>query len=550
MVREAAAGGAARGVSGVPAAVAAAVFLAGALVSLATSWVLVSRLERVGERLGLSEALLGIVAALAADAPEVTAAVAAMAGHQQRLGAGVVIGSNVFNLAALLGLGAVVAGRISLHRRVVILGGAVAMWVAAVCLAVVLGVLPPVAGCGLALLVVALYALVLGGPPVLGRLPLPQGWVSWLQSAVAEEELELGEAIRPRPARRKDVAVAAGSLLVVIVASVAMERAASALGTRFAVPEFIVGGLVLAAVTSLPNAVAAVYLAARGRGAASFSTAMNSNTLNVAIGLLIPAAVIGLGHPAGQTTLIAGWYIGLTAVVLAFAYLDHGIRREIGVLVIAAYAAFVVSLLAPGHSARLQPWIAVATGAVVAVVLGVRLLRGRRTRPGDAQTSPVSLPARGGAGPHEHAGRAPGVSGNGRGPASGSGQVAISWPPRPRVDRKSLLPGWSVRRLWILGLALTAMVAATDAVLGARVVLIGLLIIGPCSVLLTGRWVPTGLTGLWAIGLAVGLGIPDHIWGTSIHLAFLAAVAVVALANTAAAAVIERRSLSGPLRPH
>ena len=85
-------------------------FAAGTAVSLLTSLVLVSRLERVGERLGMSEALLGIVAALAADAPEVTAAVTAVAHHEQRVGAGVVLGSNVFNLAALLGLGAVVAG--------------------------------------------------------------------------------------------------------------------------------------------------------------------------------------------------------------------------------------------------------------------------------------------------------------------------------------------------------------------------------------------------------------------------------------------------------
>ena len=101
-------------------ALAAAAFLADAMISLATGWLLVSRLERVGERLGRSEALLGLVAALAADAPEVTAAITAMADRQPRLGAGVVIGSNVFNLAALLGLGAVVAGRIGLHRRVVV----------------------------------------------------------------------------------------------------------------------------------------------------------------------------------------------------------------------------------------------------------------------------------------------------------------------------------------------------------------------------------------------------------------------------------------------
>ncbi len=143
-------------------ALAAAAFLAGAMISLATSWLLVSRLERVGERLGLSEALLGLVAALAADAPEVTAAITAMAGRQPRLGAGVVIGSNVFNLAALLGLGAVVAGRIGLHRRVVVLGGTVAMCVAAACLAVVTGLVPAAAGLVVAVAAMALYAAVLG----------------------------------------------------------------------------------------------------------------------------------------------------------------------------------------------------------------------------------------------------------------------------------------------------------------------------------------------------------------------------------------------------
>ena len=85
-------------------------FCAGVVVSLAASWLLVSRLERLGERAGFSEAWLGLVAALAADAPEVTAAVTALSRGQASVGAGVVIGSNVFNLAALLGLAAVVAG--------------------------------------------------------------------------------------------------------------------------------------------------------------------------------------------------------------------------------------------------------------------------------------------------------------------------------------------------------------------------------------------------------------------------------------------------------
>ena len=424
--------------------VAVPAFLAGALVSLAASWVLVSRLERAGERLGLSEALLGIVAALAADAPEVTAAVAAVAGGQQRLGAGVVIGSNVFNLAALLGLGAVVAGRIRLHRKVVVLGGAVAMAVAFVCLAVVAGVLPPLAGCVLGLVIMALYAMVLAGPQHVARFPLPRAWIGWLRSAVAEEELELQEVIRPEPARRKDYAVAAGSLVVVIVASVTMERAASALGTRFAVPEIVVGGLVLAAVTSLPNAVAAVYLAARDRGAATLSIALNSNTLNVAIGLLIPAAVIGLGHPASQTTLIAGWSLGLTFAVLAFAYADHGIRREVGVLVIAAYLAFAISLAVPGHAVRLQYWLAGGATAAITVVFGIRLLA-RRGQPGDTEISPASRAHLGDSDREPHAGETADVSGNGSGPPArtAAGVLCSGSRHRPRTGNPCFPAGQS-----------------------------------------------------------------------------------------------------------
>jgi cation:H+ antiporter len=303
------------------------VFVLGAAVSLGTSWVLVVRLERLGERAGLSEGLLGLVAALAADAPEITSAVTALAHRDTSVGAGVVLGSNVFNLAALLGLGAVVAGRIVLHRRVVLLGGVVGLWVAGGCLLTVLGVLRP--GPGLLVVAAALapYAALLAmGRARLLALPLPGAWTRWLAAAVHEEELELDEAIRPRPGTRRDALAAAAALVVVLAASVAMERAATTVGRRWGVADIVTGGLVLAVVTSLPNAVAAVYLASRGRGAAALSTALNSNALNVAVGLLLPGAVLGLGPRTGTGTLVAAWYAGLTAVALVFAYADPRAR--------------------------------------------------------------------------------------------------------------------------------------------------------------------------------------------------------------------------------
>ena len=510
---------------------AAAAFVAGAVVSLATSWLLVSRLERVGERLGLSEALLGVVAALAADAPEITAAVSALAGGQQRVGAGVVLGSNVFNLAALLGLGAVVAGRIGLHRKVVALGGAVAMGVAAVCLAVVAGVLPVTAGLVLAAAVLELYLVLLGTEGrSLGRLGLPRRWAVWLRSAVSQEEAELEAAIRPARGRWPDAAAAAAALAAVVAASVTMERAASALGQRYAVPQIVTGGLVLAAVTSLPNAVAAVHLAGRGRGAATLSTALNSNTLNVVAGLLLPGALIGLGPASGQAGLVTAWYAVLTLAVLALAWRYRGLGRGAGLLVIAAYLVVAASVVASGYALAGIPALAAALGISTAVLAVAVLAPLSKVRHGRRPMSP-GPPAEPGA----HLGDVPAVSGNGHrpgGPARAPARGAVL------SRRESLLPGWPVRRLWALSLLLPVLVASVDAALGPVVVLIGLLIVGPCSALLTGRWLPTALTGLWVISLATVLGIPDGIWASPTHLAFVTAVASVALVATAAAALI------------
>ena len=509
-------------------ALLAVVFISAAMVSLGTSWVLVSRLERVGARLGLSEALLGMLAALAADAPEITAAVTALAGHHSRLGAGVVIGSNVFNLAALLGFAAVVAGEIALHRRVIVLEGVVALSVAAVCVAVVVGVLSPAVGLVVVVAVLVPYLVVLGvRRDRLGRIGLPAAWASWLRGAIVEEELELEPAIHPSRGHARDAVLAAIAVLVVVGASIAMEQTASKLGARHAIPEIVVGGLILAGVTSLPNAVAAVYLARRGRGAATLSTAMNSNALNVAAGLLLPATVVGLGASSGQATLVAAWYLGLTAFALASAYIARGLRRGHGVLIICAYLAFGGVLLATAYSSPVGLLLSIAVPAVVGIALAARLLRNSRGRTRarakaegnkadgeqafDEATVAIALPAR--------------AELDGRTQAT-DGRQPMPLGPVPAREQ-SLFAGWSIRRVWYLALAISSLVAATDAILGRHVILIGLLIAGPCCGLLTGRWARTATVGAWAIVLAVVLGVPDEIWGTSTHLVFLGAVGIV-----------------------
>jgi len=327
-----------------------AAFALAAAVSLAASWLLVTSLERVGARLGLTEASLGLLAALAADAPEITAAVTALVRHDQNVGAGVVIGSNVFNLAALLGLSAVVAAEIKLHPRVIELGGAVALWIAAVTLALVTGACSPLAGLLLVAAVLAPYIVILGAHHErLARLRLPAAWTGWLLAAISEEERELEVAIHPRRGGARNALLALGAVVVVVGASIAMERTGSELGSHHAVPGIVVGGLVLAGVTSLPNAVAAVYLARRGRGAAVLSTALNSNALNVFAGLMIPTTILGIGAPSSQTTFVAAGYVAMTVLALVCAYSGRGLRRGAGALIIAAYLLFAGVLLASAY---------------------------------------------------------------------------------------------------------------------------------------------------------------------------------------------------------
>lgn len=329
-----------------PTGALAVIFAAAACASLGASSLLVRRIERFAARLGLSEAILGLVSALSANSPEITSAISALAQGEHDVGIGVVLGSNVFNLAALLGLGALVAGSIRLHRPVVVLTGAVGAWVAGWAVVVVGGGVDPAWGLLAVLVVLVPYVAIAATPRILERLPLPARWSGFVRLALFEEERELAEAVHPRPGTARDAILGAVALAAVVVASVIMERSATVLGSSFHVPTIIVGGLVLAAVTSLPNAVAAVYLAGRGRGAAVLSEAMNSNTLNVVVGLLLPASLTGLTNMSGGGGLLAaGFAAALTLVALVNAYLGRGLGRWSGILLVAGYLAFAAALL-------------------------------------------------------------------------------------------------------------------------------------------------------------------------------------------------------------
>ena len=322
-------------------ALAAPLFVASIALMLLASAVFARRLDHIGLRLGLPEALLGLLTALAADAPEVSSAIAALVQHERAVAVGVVVGSNAFNLAAMLGVSAVVAGRVRARHETLELEAFVGLWLLAVMLAVVAGGLGATTGGVLVAVVAVPYvALLAAGPRLARRLPFNAAESRFVQRS-------FGEAHRRAPAldsRRE----AAGALLVLLVAlclivagSVGAVQAATDLADAWSVPDALVGVVVLAVLTSLPNAWTGVRFGLQQRGSALMSETLNSNSINIVAGLAVPAALGSLAAFPGLAIFDVAWLIGMTAAALVLFGKRGGGGRGAGAFLIVLYAVFL-----------------------------------------------------------------------------------------------------------------------------------------------------------------------------------------------------------------
>src|SRR5581483_921095 len=145
-------------------AVAVPVFVVGVVTTLVAAATFARRLDRLGARFGMPEVWIGLLTAVAADGPEISSALVALIKGSHAAGVGVVVGSNTFNLAAMVGVRVLATGCVRVPRRTLALEGAVALAASAIVIALVLGWLPAAAAVPLLACVVAPYlVLVLRG---------------------------------------------------------------------------------------------------------------------------------------------------------------------------------------------------------------------------------------------------------------------------------------------------------------------------------------------------------------------------------------------------
>jgi cation:H+ antiporter len=326
-------------------AVALILFVAGLVVSLGASEFLVRGFGRLGTNVGLAAGLVGLLTALGADAPEISSAITALLSGAKDVGLGVILGSNLFNLAVLLGFSAVVAGRVSFRRILLALDGGVALWATLVVGAMLLLGVGPIIALVLALAVIPFYLFLLAAEPHrVDHLPLPRRLRHRLAAAARVIHGDLERTVADRDSWGP-VWWIVPSIAAIVVGSFAMVNGALVLGDHWHLSRVFLGAVALAAITSLPNAYAATRIALSGNGTAVVSLAFNSNTLNLLAGVSLPAVLIGgLASAPGAVADIA-WLVALTLVAIGLGYLGRGLSRWTGLVLITGYVVFIVTVL-------------------------------------------------------------------------------------------------------------------------------------------------------------------------------------------------------------
>ena len=145
--------------------VAVPLFVGSLVVTLAAARLFAQRLDRLGTRFGFPEALIGLLTALAADGPEISTALVALFKGAHGVSVGVLVGSNVFNLAAMIGLSAMVVGSVRVPRDVLGLEGAVSVIATMIAAGVLLGWLPALVAVILVVIVLVPYLVMLTRQP-------------------------------------------------------------------------------------------------------------------------------------------------------------------------------------------------------------------------------------------------------------------------------------------------------------------------------------------------------------------------------------------------
>ena len=311
--------------------------------------IFVDNIVEIGGAFGISQIILGVTAsAIGTSLPEFGSAVVASLSGSTDLGVGTVIGSNIWNIAGILGISAAVAGVIQTNKA-----GLTRDWLMTL-------------GTGLILLFFMLFGDI--SWPAAVVMIVAYCFYLWLliraqkkhsdetsrQDESQEKQLKendnLEESIVEKSEEnvdknisKKNYAYVLVSLAGLIVGCRLLVYSADSLGGIFGISDMVMGLFVLAVGTSIPELVVTLSAAMKGLHDLSLGTVLGSNTFNILIGIGIPALLLNVPVDRISLTFDAPVMIFMTLLLMALIKMGKGkLNRLGGIILIITYMAYAI----------------------------------------------------------------------------------------------------------------------------------------------------------------------------------------------------------------
>jgi len=282
----------------------------------------------ISNKLGVSQLVIGLtVVAFGTSTPELAVSISSALQGLSDVALGNVVGSNIVNIGAILGISAIISpiivSKSAIKKQVPIMIG-----ISFLLLAIILdGKIDFVDGM---LLVIGIIVFT---------------WYSYRSSKkeIDIEEITVSQMLQKNVFSKSIVFMMAGLLLLTGGSFLTVDNAVI-IGASFGISELFMGLTVVAIGTSLPELITSVVAARKGHADLSVGNIVGSNIFNILAILGISSLISGI-TVSEQVLIDIGIMLGFSLVLIPIMRSGFVISRKEGVFLIVGYIVYVMFLL-------------------------------------------------------------------------------------------------------------------------------------------------------------------------------------------------------------
>lgn len=296
----------------------AAIFIISILLLVKGSSILIESASRLAKLFGVSDFIIGVtVIALGTSLPELASDTYASYIYKGDIVIGDIIGSNITNIALILGIICIIKPLVVKHAEIY------SGWV------------------HLFILTSASLILLLGnGLGRIGGLVFVIAYIAYLRKVVKEYQTVGVEPVSRNSVFKNIIKLAIGLTGVLIGANLLVGTIISFAET-FGVPEYTISLVLMAVGTSLPELSTAIIAARKGYSTMALGNIIGSNVANILWVLGMSALVRPIHFNSLQILPAIVMMLLLSAILIRFKRSKYTIDRKEGMFFIAAYLVFV-----------------------------------------------------------------------------------------------------------------------------------------------------------------------------------------------------------------